>query len=278
MNETVSYKNNVIKIHSNVERRKENNFIGTDHIKIPPIMSQQSLDFVVDSLNCDAHDDKDSKNAKTKDESSVLIEIKTEDLKDKSKIDDYEVTIKLPNGKRVKMKAMEDDKVQANTKEKLKKVIKTKSDKVNNATVVQNILPITTGTLIPVTLVRPPVPIQNLMKIPIVALPTVKNDLKIDKRKKMVDNSDNNNSRQNLDSRSAASKRYRQKLKELMRIQNEDNKRLRELNENLNAEIAILKLIITKHLKKCPIGDDLRDIQQKLLHASQCLEVERDDT
>lgn len=175
-------------------------------------MSQQSLDFVVDSLTCDAHDDKDSKNAKTKDESSVLIEIKTEDLKGKSKIDDYEVTIKLPNGKRVKMKAMEDDKVQANTKEKLKKVIKTKSEKVNNATVVQNILPITTGTLIPVTLVRPSVPIQNLMKIPIAALPTVKNDLKIDKRKKMVDNIDNNNknsSRQNLDSRSAASKRYR---------------------------------------------------------------------
>ena len=44
-----------------------------------------------------------------------------------------------------------------------------------------------------------------------------------------------------------------------MRIQNEDNKRLRELNENLNAEIAILKLIITKHLKKCPIGDDLSE-------------------
>ncbi|CAH2056256.1 unnamed protein product, partial [Iphiclides podalirius] len=71
-----------------------------------------------------------------------------------------------------------------------------------------------------------------------------------------------------LESRSAASRRYRERLKETMRRQSEENRQLREDNKRLTAEKAELKLIITEHLKKCPIGDDLRDIQERLKRAT----------
>ncbi|CAG4949763.1 unnamed protein product [Parnassius apollo] len=67
-----------------------------------------------------------------------------------------------------------------------------------------------------------------------------------------------------LESRSAASRRYRERLKETMRRQSEENKQLRESNKRLTAEKAELKLILTEHLKKCPIGDELREIRQRL--------------
>lgn len=226
VNETsVSYTNNVIKIHSNVEIRKDSNVVNIENKKeLPPIMSQKSLDFVVDSLTCDINEEKDSKIVRNKQDS-----VKSDDLKDKSKIDDYEVIIKLPNGKRVRMKAVDEiDKVQPNTKEKLKKVIRNKSETANNRQSVQstplvhNIVPIQAGTLIPVTIVNPTVPLQNFHKIPIVPLPTVKTNFKSVKRKVNNDNdickNDNdknnvngnkNNSKHHLDSRNAASKRYR---------------------------------------------------------------------
>lgn len=42
-----------------------------------------------------------------------------------------------------------------------------------------------------------------------------------------------------------------------MKQQSEENRLLREKNKILTAEKAELKLIITEHLRKCPIADDL---------------------
>ncbi|CAG4949765.1 unnamed protein product [Parnassius apollo] len=197
VNETsVSYTNNIIKIHSNVEIRKDGSVVNienskntqvpvtmisyTDSVikdatnvvtkdvlltdtnklhvsqgKIPPIMSQKSLDFVVDSLTSDAchtdstvnkdkeqlhktlkrnYDDANKTGSSVVDKPKTVVNIKNQlndneikpNLED-PKDNDYEVIIKLPNGKRVRMKAVEDDAttektVQTDTKEKLKSV------------------------------------------------------------------------------------------------------------------------------------------------------------
>ncbi|XP_046975014.1 uncharacterized protein LOC124541190 isoform X2 [Vanessa cardui] len=321
LNETsVSYTNNVINIHSNVEIRKYSlvnidankapTVIYTDSVtkdttakdatlmknnKLPPIMSQKSLDFVVDSLTSDVCRDSDA--VKTKTHQSDAI--KSENIKEKK---DY-VIVEQPNSETDKDRRKDIDENETtvqNTKEILKKVIRNKSSK-NKAkqaipgAIVQNIIPITAGTLIPVTVLNSPLPIiaSPLQKIPIVPLPsTVKTNYKSVKRKinndevKSVDDktkSDSKfddwdksdlvkrNARQLLESRSAASRRYRQKLKEAMQKQSEENRQLREINQKLSAEKAVLKLIITQHLKKCPIGDDLRNIQEKLHNASRNL-------
>ncbi|XP_050359229.1 uncharacterized protein LOC126779285 [Nymphalis io] len=309
---SVSYTNNVINIHSNVEIRKYSlvnidaktptviysdiKDSPTKHVtgkkdKLPPIMSQKSLDFVVDSLTSDVCRDNDAKKIFQSDV------IKSDNVKEKK--DDYEVIIKQPINKRDRRKDVDENEttIQYNTKEKLKKAIKNKSIKnttpkqIPNA-IVQNIIPITAGTLIPVTVLNSPLPIlaSPLQKIPIVPLPsTVKTNYKSVKRKKndniksddVKTKTDTNklddwdkadlvkrNARQLLESRSAASRRYRQKLKEAMQKQSEENRHLREVNQKLNAERAVLKQIITQHLKNCPIGDDLRNIQEKLQHAS----------
>ncbi|XP_068621933.1 uncharacterized protein Atf-2 isoform X2 [Battus philenor] len=416
VNETsVSYTNNIIKIHSNVEIRKDGNIVNientkntqvpvtmisyTDSVikdatnvvtkdvlltdtnklhvsqgKIPPIMSQKSLDFVVDNLTSDAfHNeaiiDKDKEqlfktlkrnydsainknNPSLADKSGYVNNGKNKMENKEGKNDgndvidnDYEVIIKLPNGKQVRMKAVEDDvatekTVQIDTKEKLKQVLTNKvKDKsqskiplqrlpnIQNAQIIQNILPISTGTLIPVTIVSPPNSIlqPSLPKVSIVPINTVKveksGNYKYVKRKpgrtvnkanKQVDTSvkcdvknlaiaplqntlpehckdsnlseddcvivENNNNSQTqkrnspskhyLENRSAASRRYRERLKETMRRQSEENRLLKESNKRLTAEKAELKLIITEHMRKCPIGDDLRDIQERLKKAT----------
>ncbi|KPI96449.1 Cyclic AMP-dependent transcription factor ATF-2 [Papilio xuthus] len=374
LNETVSYTNNIIKIHSNVEIRKDdsvikdatnvvtNDVLLTDsnklHVpqgKVPPIMSQRSLDFVVDSLTTDAchneaidrekehllktlkrnYDNALNKNYNQVEKTDMNIKnnIINKDLKD----NDYEVIIKLPNGKQVRMKAIEDDTqndktVKEDTREKLKKVLTNKvKDKqetripnfqrlssLQNAHIVQNILPLTTATLIPVTIVSPPNTImqptlQNVSLVPIDTVKLKKNDnYKAVKRKSIINNEtkqkhtnksegnkltsldsnksprkpnldddciivDNNNiaqprrhspSQQYLENRSAASKRYRKRLRETMKQQSEENRFLREKNKILTAEKAELKLIITEHLRKCPMADDLRDIQERLRKAT----------
>ncbi|CAH2084323.1 unnamed protein product [Euphydryas editha] len=307
---SVSYTNNVI-IHSNVEIRKD--LVNTepklqtqqtDSIKdtvnclkdvslkdkLPPIMSQKSLDYVVDSLTSDLCD-------------NDVTKLKRDSKLDEKQIfDDCEVIIKLPNGKHVKMKAVEDDKtINSNTKEKLKKIIKNKTVKATPKAVpialVQNVTPITAGTLIPVTLLNTQLPVMSnpVQKIPIVPLTSnVKTNFKSVKRKSTESNKSPNehkdgsrsincdrsddqmkrNSREHLDSRSAASRRYRERLKITMSRQSEENKQLREINDRLNAEKALLQLIITQHLKKCPIADDLRNIQEKLQNTNGSLNVD----
>ncbi|XP_045538473.1 uncharacterized protein LOC106715142 [Papilio machaon] len=398
LNETVSYTNNIIKIHSNVEIRKDSNIVNIENSKntqvpvtmisysdsvikdatnvvtndvlltdtnklnvpqgkVPPIMSQRSLDFVVDSLTSDAchteaidrekehllktlkrnYDNALNKNYNTqveKPDTNVKNNVNNKDLKD----NDYEVIIKLPNGKQVRMKAIEEDMqnektVKEDTREKLKKVLTNKvKDKqetripnfqrlssLQNTHIVQNILPLTTATLIPVTIVSPPNTIMQptLSNVSLVPIDTVKlkksDNYKAVKRKSIIDNEtkqrdinksegnklaisinstksprkpnfdddciivDNNNiaqtrrcspSQQYLENRSAASKRYRKRLRETMKQQSEENRLLREKNKILTAEKAELKLIITEHLRKCPMADDLRDIQERLRKAT----------
>lgn len=225
---SVSYTNNVI-IHSNVEIRKDlvntEQKLPTDSVKdtnclkdvslkdkLPPIMSQKSLDFVIDSLPSDGYNNDVTKRDAKPDEKQIL--------------DDCEVIIKLPSGKHVKMRAVDEDKtVQTNTKEKLKKVIRNKSVKNTPQAVpialVQNIAPITAGTLIPVTLINSQLPVVTnpVQKIPIAPLPsTVRTNFKSVKRKSTDSNkicdeskdwSSERNSTQHLNSRSAASRRYR---------------------------------------------------------------------
>ncbi|XP_072937713.1 uncharacterized protein Atf-2 [Epargyreus clarus] len=327
VNETsVSYTNNVIKFHSNVEIRKDGNLLNlektpvlrtyTDSVikdnkddrrlmpeKVPPIMSQKSLDFVVDSLTseCNADLDKDTNkclkrnyNLVNKDKPKANLNEKNDNI-----TEDYEVIIKLPNGRQVRMKGVEDDierTIQKDTKEKLKKSIKNKANKyqriANTAQIVPSILPVA-GTLIPVTIVNPILQ-QAVPKIPIVPFSPAKSipNYKTVKRKvdEKLNQSDNVDSTVNnvcddrsdcividddddkskpspksvLESRSAASRRYRERLKESMRKQTEENRQLHELNQKLIAEKALLKLIITEHLKKCPVSDELRNIHEKL--------------
>lgn len=237
---SVSYTNNVIihsNVSSNVEIRKDlvnmEQKLPNDTIKdtncpkdvsskdkLPPIMSQKSLDFVIDSLPSDGYN-----NDVTKSKSEAKPD-------EKQILDDCEVIIKLPNGKHVKMRAVDEDKtIENNTKEKLKKVIKNKSvqstPKPVPVALIQNIAPIAAGTLIPVTVINSqrPVIMNPLQKIPIAPLPsTVKTNFKSAKRKstdsnkscdeskESSDRSDDNiksNSRLHLDSHLAASKRYR---------------------------------------------------------------------
>lgn len=232
--DSVSYTNNVIKIQSNVEIRKENdtknpiqtliyedtvikdgNIISKDvllndnklNVPVPPMMSQKSIDLVVDSLTTDLYCDQNKK-------------------LDNDKADNYEVIIKLPNGRQVRMKSVEEinstyEKEQ-NSKEKLKKALADKRKPIiQNIPIVPSVVPIT-GTLIPVTLVNPVIP-----KVPIVPLKVDKSNLK---RKKSVSDKVKVNDKSKsdikvngnaqefyqkdsgkdaLESRSAASRRYR---------------------------------------------------------------------
>lgn len=254
--ETVSYTNNVIKIHSNVEIRKDQAtsdvvkpvalvevfadsvikdtsvvtkdvmFTDSNKLEVPdkmPMMSQKSIDFVVDSLTngacsetIDLDKEKESlmmlkKNlAKKPDDNSdgrprTVIKL-NEVLKasnelrkqktvtatqSKDECDDYEVIIKLPNRKTIRMKAVEeedefDDKrqIKMETKERLKQALFNKTEKVHvkplnqipvikrihsveNDRVVPNIV-----TLYPVTLVNASQPVlltNTLQKVPIPA-------------------------------------------------------------------------------------------------------------
>ncbi|XP_061726392.1 uncharacterized protein LOC133531955 [Cydia pomonella] len=300
INETVSYTNNVIKIHSNVEIRKDGiieskniprTLIYTDSVikdahvtkdvlltdkpeKAPPIMSQKSLDFVVDSL--EEHNDKEDR--------QIIKMLKRNyqnalNNKDKNDLDDFEIIIKKPDGRQVRMKPVEDDKakIQNETKERLKRVLSDKAEKKSSETkmdtpVVQNILPISTlpGTLVPVTIVNPNTILitNSLQKIPIVPLnvnkvsgnfkKTVKRRNSKEKGDGVVDGKEEAEKKKMLEPRTAASRRYREKQKVLMNWQAEENRLLKETNHKLVAENAALKLLITEHLKKCSNPEDLK--------------------
>lgn len=221
---SVSYTNNVIKIRKdntfNVECSKNghNNFISysdsiikdvniakdvidLEKLQVPPIMSQKSIDNVVDSLTSDL-----CKNDEVK---------KTDNKSDKIDLEELTVTITLPTGKKIKMKSVEETPKTINikTKEKLKNSI---NSKVQTIPVIQNI-----GTLIPVTLVP-----QVCNKIPIMPLPTdkskeVRTQIKRRKVKNVAGEDDDcvmvdvqerekkTLTREDLNSRVAASRRYR---------------------------------------------------------------------
>ncbi|KAI8441679.1 hypothetical protein MSG28_015213, partial [Choristoneura fumiferana] len=220
INETVSYTNNVIKIHSNVEIRKDGSvnietskqmprtlISYTDSVikdaqvtkdvlladsskidKAPPIMSQKSLDHVVDSL--EEHNE-----AKEKDCQLIKMlkrnyqnalkkpEIKKEPDINNAGFDDFEIIIKKPDGRQYRMRPVEEEKrIQDETKERLKRVLSDKAEKKSQETlqripsidtqILPNLLPLTTGTLVPVTIVNPSTILltNNLQKIPIVPL------------------------------------------------------------------------------------------------------------
>lgn len=227
--DSVSYTNNVIKISSNMVRKdsidknpiqtliyedtviKDSNMkkeTGERHnscLEVPPIMSQKSLDFIVDSLNTEFDEAK---------------------KKSKCNDDDYEVIIKLPSGKQVRMRAVEEVIDRTSAKETLKKVLTEKAEAKNiqrmdsvvlpSLPVVPSVVPITAGTLIPVTLVN-----SLVQKVPITPLKPRTFDKQPVKRK--VGKSDKtceesagssksekrNMSVPDLDSRNAASRRYR---------------------------------------------------------------------
>lgn len=245
--DSVSYTNNVIKISNlvrkdSVEKNPVQTLIYEDTVirdsnvvtntkdytdklhEVPPIMSQKSLDLLVDSLNTDLED--------------------TVKKKTKTNEDDYEVIIKLPNGKQVRMRSVEEvttkntredlpktkepNKMKA--KEALKKVLTEKADaknpikRLNSVNYLPNGVPVTVGTLIPVITIVP----NAVQKVPITPLKVNKTfDKRPVKRKVKTEKSDsaseeatssnncNNNNKEkkcvpkDLESRSAASRRYR---------------------------------------------------------------------
>lgn len=167
INETLSFRNNVITI-SNI--RKADDWcvanpdvlkntpapkdvmlidrlqIPHDPSKIPPIMSQRSLDYVVDNLTLESN----TNSVKIK---SDLIDVNKDD-------DEFEVVIKLPSGKRVLMKPVEEENAKTKqTKIMLKKVIREKAEKKSKVKpMFSNIKPapisLPSGTLIPVTILN----------------------------------------------------------------------------------------------------------------------------
>lgn len=186
--------------------------VQNSYSEIPPIMSQKSLDFIVDSLNTDFDEAK---------------------KKSKSSDENYEVIIKLPNGKQVRMRSVDEVVDKPNAKEALRKVISEKVEAKNSikrlnsivvpnvsSVVVPNMNNVVTGTLIPVTLVNSGIP-----KVPIIPLKVPENFDKRPVKRKMsrtVDNVKNGDTNagcsksdkkslpaEELDSRSAASRRYR---------------------------------------------------------------------
>ncbi|XP_052757114.1 uncharacterized protein LOC113516490 isoform X2 [Galleria mellonella] len=305
LNETVSYTNNIIKIRKDLETSKNCHnpvIITTDsvmrdvnnvskdvssseqgkHMGIPPMMSQKSYDFVVDSLTSDI----------CRNEQVVDSKKKPQPTKSTTdSIEEYTVTITLPGGKQIRMKSVDSDSPeksvpQCNTKEKLKKAL---TNKLTNIPVIQNVpvttnLPIAAGTLIPVTILHS----NHVNKIPITPLNVINNReiMKPIKRRRIEDGDkkqpgqgDDDDcvvvdsgaqgarrklSDKDLDSRVAASRRYRQRLKKSMAIQELEIKQLNERNQRLTAENAKLKLLITEHMKNCPNADDLRIIQEKM--------------
>lgn len=182
---SVSYTNNVIKIHSNIaitkdaEDLKDNKDTPKDvyerlQVDVPPIMSQKSIDFVVDSLTSDYTGDKNIKDVSNanvkinKDGRSVKDkELKSNDGKNKN--NDYEVILKLPSGREIKLVNAEESKekhLSINPKELLKKVItdKVESQKLKssfNIPTIANV--IASGTLIPVSIVNTNLATTNLV-------------------------------------------------------------------------------------------------------------------
>ncbi|XP_034838544.1 uncharacterized protein Atf-2 [Maniola hyperantus] len=387
LNETsVSYTNNVI-IHSNVEIRHDINidtkkvannndsiikdplsidelikFNDNNKLKdVPPMMSQKSLDFVVDSLTTepvnreeslpkkakrniqrndnDRLDEKNDSKRNNDDINKVSNEKDKNTLKSANDLE-YEVIIKLPNGKHVRMKAVDEEKP-ISAKEKLNMELRNKIQKPNisNPTV-RNIIPMSAGNLIPVTIFNPNLALNpNLTmnptflnpglpifpKIPIhpftaglknnfkpvktrVIYETDKNiatdkcketELNVNERdgcntnkcketEKTVNERDscmgtekncNTNVKRKslsiLGSHSAASKRYREKLKLTMQKQIEENIDLRKMNRRLAHEKAVLQRIITQHLKDCPTGQDLsRTLEEKLQNLNDCIDID----
>ncbi|CAK1549073.1 unnamed protein product [Leptosia nina] len=272
--ETVSYTNNVIKIHEirkdgivNIEKskddtkkdpvdaKKDSNEGKVIKNKIPPIMSQQSLDFVVDSLTNSIGDDKqrrnDDKSNKNGDTDDVLKNVTH---------DDIEVVVRLPNGKRVKMKAVEE--TESNAKEILRNVLQNKMKSA--PTVLNTIVPkplISCGTLIPVTINRPKVPI--IQTVPIVPVSTVKVE-RARTREERVFESVKDTVDDKRSSRSAASKRYRDRLKQLRQLESVEIQTLRDENMQLNARLELYERLLARHLKKCPLVEDAKFIQQEL--------------
>ncbi|KAM3956222.1 activating transcription factor-2 [Aphomia sociella] len=304
LNETsVSYTNNIIKIRKDVETNKNSHSPVTKctdsvikdvnnmtkdvllaetnkQIEIPPIMSQKSYDFVVDSLTSDlcTNEQIDNKNIRKTQQKTIVTDNN----------DEYSVTITLPDGRHIRMKSFESgpEKAapQSNTKEKLKMAITNKL--TQNIPVIQNV-PIATGTFFPVTILNP----GPMNKIPIAPLNLDRSrEIKrpVKKRRHVVGEGRTANeaqddgsvdgastagkrklSRDDLDSRVAASRRYRQRLKHSMEMQENEIKQLKDNNKRLIAENATLKILITEHMKTCPSSDDLRIIQENLvLHTS----------
>ncbi|XP_059058880.1 uncharacterized protein LOC131852246 [Achroia grisella] len=302
LNETVSYTNNIIKITKDVETSKNGPMAVTDsvikdtnnvtkdvsfneptkYMTIPPMMSQKSYDFVVDSLTSDI-----CKNDQTIDNKTRKV-AQTKSQIDKN-IEEYSVTITLPGGKQIRMKSVDGNSpenrtvLQTDTKEKLKKAI---ANKQTNIPIMQNIpvtnqLPITAATLIPVTILNS----AHINKIPIAPLNVNREVMKPIKRRRALDSAsvasndcvvvtDGKLKKQltevDLDCRVAASRRYRQRLKKSMEMQEIEMKELREKNKALTTENATLKVLITEHLKSCSHADDLRIIQEKITPNSRC--------
>lgn len=179
------YRNNVYKILSNVEIRNDKTEEPRNDGPIP-IMSQQSIDNVVESLTSDYSEAKK----------------------------DYEVILKLPSGQQIKLIA-EENTEKPKAKEVLKKVLTDKAElKSMGPIVVPSVIPLNSGTLIPVSVlstgvvvnggsVLPKMPLKVFDKRPVkrkgfeikqngVSIKHVKNKEEIDK-----------------ECRKAASKRYR---------------------------------------------------------------------
>lgn len=221
--DSVSYTNNVIKISNmvrkdSVEKNPVQTLIYEDTVirdstekvqEVPPIMSQKSLDFIVDSLNTDFED--------------------TAKKKPKNDSEDYEVIIKLPSGKQVKMRAVEETQ-EKTAKEVLKKALTEKVDskkatqKLNSINLIPvNNVPIVPGTLIPVTFVpqingmnhkMPIIPLNNMCEFDKKPVKRKVKSEKVDSEGAgcSVRNKDKKNCvprDKDLDSRSAASRRYR---------------------------------------------------------------------
>ncbi|KOB72884.1 Atf2 [Operophtera brumata] len=199
--DSVSYKNNVIKILSNVEVRNEKPI--TEHIvkkepvkdyllQVPPIMSQQSIDNVVESLTSDF----------------------TNEIKKEESRKDYEVILKLPSGQQIKLTSAEVDEKPKNTKDLLKKVLTNKVELKSLGTVVMpSVIPISSGSLIPVSLVNGVSIVNNTISLP--KLPLKVFDKRPVKRKSDEMSPKNSHSQEckekiEKESRKAASKRYRE--------------------------------------------------------------------
>ncbi|XP_075988506.1 activating transcription factor-2 [Anticarsia gemmatalis] len=259
--DSVSYTNNVIKISNMVRKDSVENQTNChkdttqNTLEVPPIMSQKSLDFIVDSLTTDFDENK---------------------KKNRQNDEDYEVTIRLPNGKQVKMRPV-DEVPEKNAKEVLKKVLTEKSEVKNNlqrlnsvvlpvvSNVVPSVVPLATGTLIPVTIVN-----SVVQKVPI-AKETVFDKRPVKRkvaRNETAGSSKSEKTVEDLDSRCAASRRYRARLKQTYDRQSQENKQLKELNERLLAERAVLNSVITEHVNRCPNSNDLRSIMEKLKNGS----------
>lgn len=212
----ISYSDSVIK---DVNLTKDN-----DKLQAPPIMTQKSFDFVVDSLTSDI-----CRNEHNEDKRNET------QIKDERENDgEYSVTVTLPNGQQITMKSADQTLkkvIKTNAKEKLKTTLANKAAQkvpvahmnrvAQKVSVVQALPP---GTFIPVTIINPPIP----NKIPIVPFVPVlqRTEKKPVKRKKNVDvqkardplaNGDDcvlvdaakEKRKDGLDAKVAASRRYR---------------------------------------------------------------------